>query len=993
MPAQFRWAVEGGGILLRLTVTTKRLLRTDVESQVLADKWVDTCPHALAALTRLELAVLDGEAGISVLADNSAYHISHAFLASLSDAQAQALGLPSTVPMQLRVEFSGPFSDANTKITAQWHKANGIRVMGNDEGAIIKFGEQHYRLPQSLFELLQKIDQFNDAQQGELDDSLLALSELQLTLSKITGEAVHKDRQMKQLRLSHAASMSLDIELRNTGPVFDPVLFSKQVVDHAQEEGQVLQQEQQLLTPIQQQQFATQFRQQPEVKSTYLIAPGEFLFIDPSLRSALKTVRKAQSAPAGVRSQFAKSPSSFIKQQLIEEGVTDEEHLEELVAAAFVETDRFSERVVEIGLWQPPVIPFAKQVDNEWISEGFGIKIGDTQYILTEQEVVELGKRIPEALAAGETSITIASGASIPISDSMVTAIETLRTAVLKLPPQILPDEVEPKPEDDGNEDIIASGRSAVIVKHNYDGEGYFADRVPRDDYSGYTEPHGLLNTPKDHQVEGIGWLEEAWSVGYSGVLLADDMGLGKTFQTLGFLSWLVEKRKSLGLAHRPIMLVAPTTLLGNWEAEAKIHLSESARGEIHALYGASGLKPFRKPGMKGSDVTSGIPTLDTKKLENAQWILTTYQTMRDYHLSLAQVPLACVVFDEMQNIKNLTSLTTNAAQSLNKDFSIGLTGTPVENSLADLWTLYDTLMPGLLQPLREFLKYYQGDEGESEERLRKLHGHLTERQNDDPPYMLRRMKSDVQKDLPNKHEAFLDKNMPETQANEYAIALSGSLPKIEVFRAMRGISLHPFHPSSEEAVDHDHYVSQSARLVSTVEILDKAHAEGKKALIFIESIDMHEWLAGFLKQRYNMDHYPERIYGSVNAARRTDIVNAFENKNNKGFDLLLLSPKAAGVGITLVAATIVIHLSRWWNPAVEDQCTDRAYRIGQKNDVYVYYPRALHPAYGQSSFDVILSELLDRKRRLSKGTLMPMEDGTEAQTLFDKLQGKAVEE
>ena len=987
MLTQFNWAVEDDGILLGLTGTTKRMFRPDVSATIRADQWVETCPTALGALTRLEIAVLDGEEGIRLLPDNASYQISHAFLASLSDAQAQALGLPSAVPFQLRVEFSGPFTDSATKIKAQWYRSNGTQVSVTEAGAIIQLGSQYYRLPQSLYELLQKIDQFNDAQQTDLDGSVLALSELQIALSGITGEVVHKDRQMKQLRLSHAASMSLDIELRQNGPVFDPVLFSKQVVNDAEEQGQVLEQEAQLLTPIQQQQFAQQFSKNAEVKPTYLIAPGEYLFIDPSLRSALNTVRKAQGAPADVRSQFAKSPSSFIKQQLIDEGIVDEEYLEELVAAAFVETDRFSERVVEIGLWQPPVIPFAKQENNEWVPEGFGIKIGDTQYTLTEQDVIHLGNKITEALAAGDTHISIASGESMPISDSMATAIETLRTAVLKLPPQVTPEEVDESEEEDHEEDDIFVGRSAVIVKNNYDGEGFQATRFLRDEFSGYNPPHGLRNTPKDHQISGIGWLQEAWSVGYSGVLLADDMGLGKTFQTLAFLSWLVEKRRALGLPHQPIMLVAPTTLLGNWEAEAKIHLTESARSEIHALYGASGLKLFRKPGMKGSDVTTGIPTLDTKKLQSAQWILTTYQTMRDYHLSLAQVPLACVVFDEMQNIKNLTSLTTNAAQSLNKDFSIGLTGTPVENSLADLWTLYDTLMPGMLQSLREFLKFYQADEIKSAERLRNLHGHLTERNNDFPPYMLRRMKSDVQKDLPTKHEQVLDKNMPEAQANEYAVAVSGSLPKKDMFRAIRGISLHPYHPNSEEAIDHDHYISQSARLSSTVEILDKAHADGKKVLIFIESIAMHEWLSGFIKQRYKMDHYPERIYGGINAARRTEIVNNFENENNKGFDLLLLSPKAAGVGITLVAATIVIHLSRWWNPAVEDQCTDRAYRIGQKNDVYVYYPRALHPAYGQSSFDVILSELLDRKRNLSKGTLMPMEDGTESQELFEKLK------
>jgi len=987
MSTQFSWALEGHGIVLRLSETTKRHFRSDIETEVLADQWVDKCPFALAALTRLEIAVLDGEAGINVLADKSAYHMSHAFVASLSDAQAQALGLPNSVPLQLRVEFSGPFTDLKTKVTAKWHKSNGTQVTVKEFGAVIQLGSQFHRLPQSLFELLQKIDQFNDAQNSDLDGSLLALSELQITLSNITGEIVHKDQQMTQLRLSHAASMSLDIELRINGPVFDPVLFSKQVVDDAAEQGQVVEQEAQLLTPIQQKKFAQQFSKHADVKPTYMIAPGEFLFIDPSLRTALNTVRKAQSAPADVRSQFAKSPSSFIKQQLIDDGITDEEYLEELVAAAFVETDRFSERVVEIGLWQPPVIPFAKQVNNEWIPEGFGIKIGDTQYTLTEHDVIDLGARIPEALAAGDTHITISSGESIPISDSMVTAIATLRTAVLKLPPQILPDDADPAPQVEDNEEDVTVGRSAVIVKSNYDGEGYLATRSPQDEYTGYSLPHGLLNQPKDHQIEGIGWLQEAWSVGYSGVLLADDMGLGKTFQTLGFLSWLVEKRKSLGLPHRPIMFVAPTTLLGNWEAEAKIHLDESVRGKVCFLYGAKNIKPFRKTGMTGSDVTSGIPTLDAKKLGNTQWILTTYQTMRDYHLSLAQLPLACVVFDEMQNIKNLTSLTTNAAQSLNKEFSIGLTGTPVENSLADLWTLYDTLMPGMLQPLREFLEYYLEDEAKSTGRLRKLHGYLTERKNNLPQYMLRRMKSDVQKDLPNKYEAFLDKTMPETQASAYADALSGSLPKKEVFGAMRGISLHPFHPNSEEAVDQDHYVSESARLTSTVEILDKAHAEGKKVLIFIESIAMHEWLAGFLKQRYKMDHYPERIFGGINAARRTDIVNSFEDKNNKGFDLLLLSPKAAGVGLTLVAASIVIHLSRWWNPAVEDQCTDRAYRMGQSKDVYVYYPRAIHPAYGQSSFDVILSELLDRKRRLSKGTLMPMEDGTETQELFEKMK------
>jgi hypothetical protein len=152
----------------------------------------------------------------------------------------------------------------------------------------------------------------------------------------------------------------------------------------------------------------------------------------------------------------------------------------------------------------------------------------------------------------------------------------------------------------------------------------------------------------------------------------------------------------------------------------------------------------------------------------------------------------------------------------------------------------------------------------------------------------------------------------------------------------------------------------------------------------------MQEWLAFYLRERYQLKLHPARINGDTSADRRTAIVDRFQSGPEGEFDVLLLSPMAAGVGLTLTAATHVIHLTRWWNPAVEDQCTDRAYRIGQTKDVKVYYLQAVHPLYGDGSFDCVLDQLLSRKRTLSRGMLVPLETGDELDEIFKDLAGMA---
>ena len=209
----------------------------------------------------------------------------------------------------------------------------------------------------------------------------------------------------------------------------------------------------------------------------------------------------------------------------------------------------------------------------------------------------------------------------------------------------------------------------------------------------------------------------------------------------------------------------------------------------------------------------------------------------------------------------------------------------------------------------------------------------------------------------------------------------------LEALHRLRSASLHPLHP---DLADGDDYIEQSARFKTTFGLLDQIAKKNEKALVFVESLEMQPRLAAMIQQRFKLARLPMIISGAVSGPKRQQRVNNFQS-TGKGFDVIILSPRAGGVGITLTAANHVIHLSRWWNPAVEDQCTDRVYRIGQEQDVHVYYPLAVHPAYGEQCFDVRLHELLARKRNLSREMLMPpVNRGRDAETLFEETIGRS---
>ncbi len=238
-----------------------------------------------------------------------------------------------------------------------------------------------------------------------------------------------------------------------------------------------------------------------------------------------------------------------------------------------------------------------------------------------------------------------------------------------------------------------------------------------------------------------------------------------------------------------------------------------------------------------------------------------------------------------------------------------------------------------------------------------------------------------------------IQKPMPPKQAEAYAAAVaegrkaSAAGEMLRTLHALRGISLHPVDPQQAREYGHSEYISWSARLAVTFEILRDIAKKREKALIFLESLDMQDLLAAMLKREFNLARQPMLIHGGVPGDRRKALVDKFQREQRGEFDVMILSPKAGGIGLTLTEANHVIHLSRWWNPAVEDQCTDRIYRIGQNRTVHVYYPMAVHPNpdIREFSFDLKLHALLDRKRELSREVLVPpISPGDEASLFRD---------
>jgi SNF2 family DNA or RNA helicase len=497
-----------------------------------------------------------------------------------------------------------------------------------------------------------------------------------------------------------------------------------------------------------------------------------------------------------------------------------------------------------VGLWQPKVLPWVKRSNDSWIPEVFALQIGDQLVQIRPDKISNVRESVLEAIQSGRETVSW-EGIQIPATSQTIKSLDSLISETYPSRPKM----------PDGQQVRQSEPTTPVVLQivDNLCDLGF--ERAIGKSRKGIESglPNCIRSAPKPHQQEGLAWLQQAWLSGEPGVLLADDMGFGKTLQTLAFMAWVREAMKLQLVRAQPLLVVAPTGLLSNWRQEHDQHLYTPGLGDPLCAFGA-GLGKLRQK--RGREVELGESLLDSEQLLDANWILTTYETMRDYQHSFAAVPFGLVVFDEMQKIKTPGTVMTHAAKALNADFIIGLTGTPIENRLADLWCLVDTLQPGQLGDLTSFSRTYE--KGEEPDKLRNLRVRMTQprqtsRVNGDtdadhtnfirPPMMMRRMKADRLKGLPEKFEHPVDALMPEVQAQAYDKAIlaarSGESRAgiLEALHRMRSISLHPIHP--EQATDDEAYVRQSARLTLAVQVLDNIAKAGEKALVFLESREM----------------------------------------------------------------------------------------------------------------------------------------------------------
>ena len=431
-------------------------------------------------------------------------------------------------------------------------------------------------------------------------------------------------------------------------------------------------------------------------------------------------------------------------------------------------------------------------------------------------------------------------------------------------------------------------------------------------------DPGPALNgTLRPYQRTGVEWLRLLSGLGL-GACLADDMGLGKTIQVLALL--LVQRAEAAEAAHKPCLLVAPASLLANWAAEIDRFAPDLTAGVVH---------PSAMP-------ADALKRLEPGDLQTYDLVITSYGTL----LRLPALSSLCwrmVIIDEAQAIKNPGAKQTRAVKALKAGSRIALTGTPVENHLGDLWSIFDFINPGLLGSAKQFSRYT----GKLAKREHNPYGPLRELVR---PYILRRMKTDksVIADLPEKTEVTAWCPLSRKQAALYAKAVADLTEALQEADGIqrKGIVLSTLmrlkqicnHPS-QWLNDGGWSEADSGKFERLREIAEVVASRQDKMLVFTQFREATDPLAAFLTGVFGRPGLV--LHGETAVRKRKELVARFQDDDDTPF--FVLSLKAGGAGLNLTAASHVVHFDRWWNPAVENQATDRAFRIGQKRNVLVH--------------------------------------------------------
>ena len=461
-------------------------------------------------------------------------------------------------------------------------------------------------------------------------------------------------------------------------------------------------------------------------------------------------------------------------------------------------------------------------------------------------------------------------------------------------------------------------------------GQAAFAELPVPDDF------HGIL---RPYQVRGYSWLNflKQWGLG---ACLADDMGLGKTVQTLA----LIARERQAGHPE-PVLLVCPTSVVGNWQKEAARFTPDL-------------------PVLVHHGVTRSRGKALAKQVKKYAMVISSYALLhRDFEL-LKEIPWSGVILDEAQNIKNPETKQARAARALPAGYRLALTGTPVENNVGDLWSIMEFLNPGFLGSQTAFKRSFfipiqANRDPEAAQRLQRLTG----------PFILRRLKTDpkVIADLPEKNEMKVFCNLTKEQASLYAAVVEEAARALEgadgiqrkgvilgVLSKLKQVCNHP----AQFLADNSPVPGRSGKLARLTEMVEELLQVKDRALIFTQFAEMGKILQRHLQETFGREVL--FLHGGTPKKQRDDLVERFQADGSR-LPLFILSLKAGGTGLNLTGANHVFHFDRWWNPAVENQATDRAYRIGQTRDVQV------HKFLCLGTLEEKIDEMIERKKAVAE--------------------------
>ena len=437
--------------------------------------------------------------------------------------------------------------------------------------------------------------------------------------------------------------------------------------------------------------------------------------------------------------------------------------------------------------------------------------------------------------------------------------------------------------------------------------------------------------------MKGYEWLVQNIKTGF-GSILADDMGLGKTLQVLTTIQYLKEQGH---LEKEKVLVIAPTSLLTNWQEEIRRFTPDLTSYIFHGTH-----RRFTKTKYDVYLTSYGVVRSDIAKFKKQKWFL--------------------VVVDEAQNIKNPNTKQTKAVKSIKSKHKIAMSGTPVENRLSEYWSIFDFTNKGYLTTLKKFRQnYIIPIEKEKSQDILENFRQITK------PFILRRLKSDknIIKDLPDKIVSDIYCDLTKEQVALYKETLDSAIEEVNqndgikrkglVLKMINSLKQICNHPSQFTKSSHIN-VNESGKMEILMNTLENILEADEKVLIFTQYVSMGEIIKKLVEEKFSEDVL--FLHGSLRRSKRDEMIRKFqENRQNKIF---IISLKAGGTGLNLTAAQNVIHYDLWWNPAVENQATDRAYRIGQKENVMVYR------FITKGTFEEKINEMIHSKEELAKLTV-----------------------